>query len=110
MTHELPAEFLYENEELAVIQDAHPLTPLHLLVIPRKHIASLNQIALEDEALLARLILKARDLAFEKGVGESGYRVAINTGAGGGQTVFHLHIHLLAGASNEPGLIARGLK
>jgi histidine triad (HIT) family protein len=108
--HQVPAVILYEDEHMVVIQDAHPLAPVHILVIPHKHIASLNEVKPEDEALLASLFVKAREMAFEQGIGESGYRVAINTGRGGGQTVFHLHVHLLGGASTDASLLTRGLK
>jgi histidine triad (HIT) family protein len=110
IAHQRPAEIHYEDEEMIVIQDAYPSTSIHLLVIPKKHIVSLNQIGAEEEALLVRLILKARDMAFEQGVGESGYRVAINTGAGGGQSVFHLHVHLLSGSPLKEHLLTQGIK
>lgn len=108
--HKLPAVFLYEDERMIVIEDAFPSTEVHLLVLPRVHIASLNEITAAEESLLASLLLKARDMAFVKGVGNSGYRVAINTGAGGGQTVFHLHVHLLAGKPLKAHLLTQGLK
>ncbi len=108
--HKIPAQILYEDERLIVIRDARPLCETHLLVIPRKHIPSLNDIGKVDEELLATLLIKAREIAFTQGVGESGYRVAINTGAGGGQTVFHLHVHILAGKPVDSHLLTRGLK
>lgn len=108
--HKLPAAILYEDERMIVIQDAHPLAQLHFLVIPRKHIDSMNQVSEADEELLSKLLVKAREFAFQQGIGESGYRLAINTGAGGGQTVFHLHVHLLGGKPVEPHLLTRGLK
>jgi histidine triad (HIT) family protein len=108
--HKIPAAILYEDEWMVAIEDAHPLATVHLLVIPRKHIPSMNEITVEDEGLLVKLLLKARELAFQKGIGEKGYRLAINTGAEGGQSVFHLHVHLLGGNRIEPGLMVRGLK
>jgi histidine triad (HIT) family protein len=110
IAHQLPAAILYEDQEMVVIQDAHPLAPIHILVIPRKHITSMNEVTAEDETLLVKLLLKARELAFEKGIGESGYRIAINTGQGGGQTIFHLHVHLLGGSPVDANLLTRGLK
>jgi len=107
---QIPTEFLYEDDQMVVIQDAHPLAPIHLLVIPRKHIASMNEITLEDELLLSKLFVKGREMAFTRGIGETGYRLVVNTGAGGGQTVFHLHIHLLGGAPVDNKLLTRGLK
>ena len=108
--HQIPTEFLFEDEKMVVIQDAHPLAPIHLLIIPRKHIASMNEISAQDELLLSKLFLKGREMAFTRGIGETGYRLVVNTGAGGGQTVFHLHIHLLGGAPTDNQLLTRGLK
>jgi Diadenosine tetraphosphate (Ap4A) hydrolase and other HIT family hydrolases len=109
IAHELPATILYEDELAIAIQDLHPLTPVHVLVIPKQHIASLNEITPEQNALLGELLLTARKIAFAQGIGETGYRVVINTGAGGGQSVFHLHIHVLGGASMGADLLTRGL-
>lgn len=108
--HQVPAEILYEDEDMVVIQDVHPLAPIHLLVIPRKHIPSMNEITQTEEALLSKLFLKGREMAFNKGIGETGYRLVVNTGTGGGQTVFHLHVHLLGGAPVDNQLLTRGLK
>jgi histidine triad (HIT) family protein len=108
IAHSLSATILYEDEQAIAIQDAHPLTPVHILVIPKIHIASLNEITPEQSSLLGQLLLTARKIAFAQGIGESGYRLVINTGTGGGQSVFHLHIHLLAGAPVE--LLTRGLR
>ncbi len=108
--HQVPAEILHEDDQMIVIQDAQPLAPIHLLIIPRKHIASMNEIRLEDELLLSQLFLKGREMAFARGIGEAGYRLVVNTGASGGQTVFHLHIHLLGGAPADNQLLTRGLK
>ncbi len=110
IAHQLPAEIHYEDDQMIVIQDANPSASVHLLVIPKKHIVSLNQIGSTDEGLLVKLILKARDMAFKLGVGESGYRVAINTGAGGGQSVFHVHVHLLSGHPLKSHLLTQGIK
>jgi histidine triad (HIT) family protein len=110
IAHELPADILYENEQAIAIQDLHPLTPVHILIIPKTHIASLNDITPEQSKLLGDLLLTARKLAFAQGIGEAGYRVVINTGAGGGQSVLHLHIHVLGGAKIEAELLTRGLR
>lgn len=92
-----PARVVYQDSELMAFHDIRPLAPLHLLIAPRQHIESLNQTRPQDEALLGRLILVARQLAQQEGVAQSGYRLVINTGPDGGQTVFHLHLHLLGG-------------
>lgn len=110
LSHKIPAEILYEDESMIAIQDIRPLAEVHVLVIPRKHVASMNDITPEDERLLSRLLIKGRELAHQKGIGESGYRLVINTGEGGGQTVFHLHVHVLGGKPTEEKLITRGLK
>ncbi len=94
---ELPADILLENENAVVFRDLRPKAPMHYLVIPRKHIASLNDIKEEDKKLLADLILTAREVAEKLGIKESGYKLAIHVGQGGGQEVFHLHIHVLGG-------------
>lgn len=106
----LPATILYEDEDALAIQDIRPLAPVHLLIIPKKHIDSLNTVAAEDTALIGRLLLIARKLAFEQHIGEPGYRIVINTNRGGGQTVFHLHVHLLGGAPIAPELLVKGLQ
>jgi histidine triad (HIT) family protein len=95
--HEKPAKILYEDELSLAIQDISPKAPVHLLVIPRKHISSLND-ALDDERnLLGHLLTVAGRMAKEQGVDSTGYRTVINTNAEGGQTIYHLHIHLLGG-------------
>ena len=82
-----------------VIQDIHPQAPVHLLVLPRQHLNSLKEARAEDEALLGHLLLVAAQLARARGLEAKGYRTVINSGAGAGQSVFHLHVHVLGGAS-----------
>lgn len=94
---EQPAKICYEDDQCLVLQDLHPQSPVHVLVIPRKHIASLNDLSTGDEPMLGRLLAVAARIAKEKGIDGSGYRVVINTNAEGGQTVFHLHLHILGG-------------
>lgn len=108
--HKIPAKILYEDDLAVVIPDLHPLAPIHLLVLPKQHIASLNEFSETQKALLGDLLFIARKAAFEQGIGESGYRLVINTNAGGGQTIFHLHIHILAGAVLGAELMTRGLQ
>jgi histidine triad (HIT) family protein len=95
--HEQPAKILYEDELSLAFQDISPKAPVHLQVIPRKHISSLNE-GLEDEKLLlGHLLTIARRMAKEQGIDGTGYRIVINTNAEAGQTIYHLHIHVLGG-------------
>jgi histidine triad (HIT) family protein len=94
---EKPAAIYYEDDRCLALQDVHPRTPVHFLVIPRKHITSLNDVTAEDELLLGHLISVAARVAKEKGIDGSGFRTVINTNAEGGQTVFHLHVHVMGG-------------
>lgn len=96
-SHEKPAKIMYEDEQCLAIQDLHPRAPVHLLVIPRKHITSLNDNLEGDEALLGHMLALAARMAREQGIDGTGYRTVINTNAEAGQTVFHLHIHVLGG-------------
>ena len=105
---EIPSEFLYEDEHCVVIQDIHPQAPTHVLIIPRKPIARLVDAQQSDSELLGHLLLVAGKVANDLGVGE-GFRLVINNGADGGQTVFHLHLHILAGRSMAEGELAGSL-
>jgi histidine triad (HIT) family protein len=96
-SHEKPARILYEDEQCVALQDVRPHSPVHLLVIPRKHLTSLNDVTAEDEPLLGHLLTVAARVAREKGIDGSGFRTVINTNAEGGQTVFHLHLHVMGG-------------
>lgn len=95
---EIPAEFIYEDEQLVVIKDAFPKAPVHLLMIPRKPIINLDDLNKDDEALMGYMMMKIPVIADQIGLSE-GYRTIINTGKGGGQEVFHLHIHILGGGA-----------
>jgi histidine triad (HIT) family protein len=95
--HEKTAKIQYEDDHCVVFQDIHPKAPVHLLVIPRKHIASLNDALDDDKALLGHLMTVVGRMAKEQGIDGTGYRAVINTNAEAGQTVFHLHIHILGG-------------
>ena len=92
---ELPAERVYEDGEILVFKDIHPQAPLHCLVIPKRHIATLDEFSPQDDALIGRLLLTAKRIAAEHGL--KGYRVAMNVGREGGQVVFHVHLHVLGG-------------
>lgn len=92
---EIPATIVAEDEYCLAFRDINPQAPTHILVIPKEHVPSLNQVT--DPAVLGRVLAFARDLAAKEGIAERGYRVVINTNAEAGQTVFHLHAHLLGG-------------
>jgi histidine triad (HIT) family protein len=94
---EIPGTFVYQDEHLVAIRDINPAAPTHVLVIPRKPIPSLAQLEEEDAELAGRLLLAVRRIAEQEGIAERGYRVVINTGDEGGQTVPHLHIHIMGG-------------
>ena len=94
---ELPAKLVYEDETVIAIEDLHPQAPVHLLVIPRAHIETLGAIRPEDEALIGHLLHVAAKLGRDRGIESGGYRTVINNGAGAGQSVFHLHVHVLGG-------------
>ncbi len=93
---EIPAEIIYEDEHCIAIKDIAPKAPVHLLVIPRKIIPRIIDAEAEDQALLGHLMLAAGKIAEEAGVGDA-FRLIVNNGAGAGQTVFHLHVHILGG-------------
>jgi histidine triad (HIT) family protein len=90
---EIPADIVFESETAIAFRDINPRAPTHVLIIPRKHIATLNDIAAEDEAIVGSLYSAAREIAAEEGIAEEGYRAVMNCG----QTVFHIHLHLLGG-------------
>ena len=94
---DVSSEKVYEDEEILAFKDINPLAPVHLLVIPKKHLTSLEEVQPEDQALLGRILLVIQKLARDHGVHETGYRVVTNIGRDGGQIVHHLHFHLLGG-------------
>ena len=94
---ELPANVLFENERILAFEDIRPKAPVHVLLIPKDHFASLNEAPEGAEALLGEILLRARAIAREKGVGETGYRVVLNTARDSGQEVLHIHFHVLGG-------------
>ena len=96
---EIPAKMVYQDEKLLVIEDINPATPLHLLLIPRKHIIGILDLLPEDDLLIGHIFRVAAAIARERGVAESGFRIVANTNADAGQSVFHVHFHLLAGRS-----------
>ncbi len=97
INQEIPADFVHRDDLAMVIRDINPQAPTHLLVIPLEHLESLDEASKKHEALLGHLLRVAARVANDLGLGESGYRTVINTGAGAGQSVFHLHVHVLGG-------------
>ena len=93
---EAPAKFVYEDPEIFAFEDIHPQAPTHILICPRKHLVSLADAAPEDTPILGRILLVAAEIARERKLGDS-FRVLFNNGRGAGQSVFHLHLHLLGG-------------
>ena len=94
---EIPAELIYEDDMVVGFRDLNPQAPTHVLLIPRRHIATLNDLQPEDEPLLGRLYTAAAAVARQEGLADKGYRTLVNCNDDGGQTVFHLHLHLLGG-------------
>ncbi|MEW6028521.1 MAG: histidine triad nucleotide-binding protein [Chloroflexota bacterium] len=94
---EAPAAIVFKDEQVTAFRDVHPAAPTHILIVPNKHIESVGKLEKEDESLAGYLLLVARQLAEQEGIAESGYRIITNTGVNGGQTVFHLHLHLIGG-------------
>jgi histidine triad (HIT) family protein len=97
VNRELPADIVYEDELLLAFNDISPQAPTHTLIIPKKHIATVNDLTEAEINLPGVMVLRARALADEKGIAESGYRLILNCNSEGGQTVYHIHLHLLGG-------------
>lgn len=96
---EIPATILYQDEQVIAFEDLHPRAPIHKLIIPRKHIATLNDLTKEDENLGGHMLYTAQQLAKQLNIAEDGYRVVMNCNKDAGQVVFHIHLHLLGGRS-----------
>ncbi len=94
---ELPAEIVHRDAQVTAFRDIHPRAPVHILIVPNKPIATANDIADEDAALIGHMVIVARDLARREGIAPDGYRLIVNCNAHGGQEVYHLHLHLLGG-------------
>ena len=94
---ELPADIVYESDTALAFRDINPQAPLHVLIIPRLHIATINDIEVDHQALVGSLYSAAREIATAEGVADDGYRAVMNCNAAAGQTVFHIHLHLLGG-------------
>lgn len=92
-----PAELEYEDDEIVTFPDINPKAPVHLLIVPKKHISSITELTEADAPLVGKMILVAKQLAVEKGISEDGYRLVMNAGKHSGQVVDHIHLHLLGG-------------
>jgi len=97
LRHEIPADIVYEDDDVLGFRDLNPQAPVHVLFIPRQPLATLNDATPQDAPLLGKLLLAAAAYARQEGFAEQGYRTVINCNEDGGQTVFHIHVHLLAG-------------
>jgi len=94
---EIPADLVYESDTAVAFRDINPQAPMHVLVIPRKHIATINDIEPDDQEIVGSLYTAAREIAAEAGIAEDGYRTVMNCNEGAGQSVFHIHLHVLGG-------------
>jgi histidine triad (HIT) family protein len=95
---DIPSTNVYRDEQVTAFRDINPSAPTHVLIVPNKHIESVNMLISDDAPLMGHLFLVAKQLAAQEGITETGYRLIINTGADAGQTVHHIHLHLLGGA------------
>ena len=90
-------EILFENDTLVVFRDINPAAPIHLLIVPKRHIRGVNDLTEADRPILSEMVMVAKEMAAQQGVDKSGYRLFINVERGGGQVIFHLHMHLIGG-------------
>ena len=97
VARDIPAKILYEDDDLIAFDDINPQAPMHVLVVPKKHIATLNDLEAGDDGLTGAMLRRAAAIAAERGVHERGYRTVFNCNAEAGQTVFHLHLHVIGG-------------
>jgi histidine triad (HIT) family protein len=97
INREIPGSIVYEDERVLAFNDINPQAPTHVLVVPKRHIASLDALAPEDDALVGEVVRRAAAIAQERGIAAGGYRTVFNTNRDAGQTVFHVHLHLIGG-------------
>ena len=97
VSNEARATIVYQDDQATAFRDIHPVAPTHILIVPNKHIDSVNALRTEDEQLIGHLFTVAGQLAKNEGIDQGGYRLIMNTGANGGQTIFHIHLHLIGG-------------
>lgn len=95
---DIPSANVFRDEQVTAFRDLHPAAPTHILLVPNRHIDSVNMLGSDDEQLIGHLFTTAKQIAAQEGIAEDGYRLIINTNANAGQTVFHIHLHLLGGA------------
>jgi len=100
----IPSDMIYKDEKVVAFRDVHPIAPVHILIVPRRHIAGVGDLAQEDAGLVGHMVLIARRLAEQEQIAESGYRLVVNSGADGGQAVMHLHLHLIGGRKLDDSL------
>jgi len=98
---EMPSEIVYEDDKIIAFKDIHPLAPVHILVVPKKHIPSVDHLTAEDKDLISELFLVAQKIGRQVSLSKKGYKLVFNVGKGGGQVIFHLHLHLLGGWETE---------
>ena len=97
INREIPADIIYETDDVLAFRDINPQAPLHALIIPKQHIATINDLESEHSELIGKLFLAAKEIAESEGVAENGYRVVMNCNQDGGQAVYHIHLHILGG-------------
>jgi len=97
IAREIPASIVYEDDRILAFNDIHPQAPTHVLVVPKRHIATLNELSPEDDQIVGELVRRAAAIAKERGIAAGGFRAVFNTNREAGQTVFHLHLHVLGG-------------
>ena len=97
ISREIPAEIVYETDDILAFKDINPVAPTHLLIIPKRKIQTVNDISVDDSKVLSELLLSAKIISKKMGLDKEGYRLVINCNENGGQTVYHLHMHLIAG-------------
>lgn len=98
---EIDSDILYEDDDVMAFSDIAPKAPVHKLIIPKRHIATINDLNIDDESLVGKMILTAKRLAKQLSIDENGYRLVYNVGQGGGQVIYHIHLHLLGGRNLE---------
>jgi histidine triad (HIT) family protein len=97
VSREMPSQIVYEDEEIVAFHDINPQAPVHVLIVPRKHIESVLDVTEEDRGVLGAMLVRAKDIARQLGVDEKGFRLVINTGKYAGQAIYHIHLHLIGG-------------
>ena len=101
LSGDIPTEFLFENDRVVVFKDIRPIAPTHLLIVPKKHVRSINDLKDDDATIVSEMILVAKNTAQKVSVAKSGYKLFFNVERGGGQVIFHLHLHLIGGWKSQ---------